>query len=140
MLSWGYEAHFCSAEKNLGVEELEESMKGKISVFAGPSGVGKSSLINALRMSTSQKENLMLMDNSETLIVSEKNNDNLIELAGRRYISDEHEKTMECKEGESVGPLLKVYILNFTFHLLILFFLVLSLDITKLSKSCSSVR
>lgn len=33
---------------NVGIEELKEKLKDKISVFAGPSGVGKSSLINAI--------------------------------------------------------------------------------------------
>lgn len=36
-----------SAEKNLGLDQLREALAGRISVFAGPSGVGKSSLINA---------------------------------------------------------------------------------------------
>ena len=33
----------------LGVEALAQALEGKISVFAGPSGVGKSSLLNVLR-------------------------------------------------------------------------------------------
>lgn len=41
-----YELHFVSCEKGTGLEELKSSLKGKVSVFAGPSGVGKSSLIN----------------------------------------------------------------------------------------------
>ncbi|MBM6830156.1 ribosome small subunit-dependent GTPase A [Anaerotignum lactatifermentans] len=43
----GYPVVCTSAEKGIGIEELREVLKNKISVFAGPSGVGKSSLINS---------------------------------------------------------------------------------------------
>lgn len=43
----GYTVLCTSAEKGIGIAEMQEALKGKISVFAGPSGVGKSSLINA---------------------------------------------------------------------------------------------
>lgn len=35
-------------EAKTGVDELQEKIKGKTTVFAGPSGVGKSSLLNAI--------------------------------------------------------------------------------------------
>ncbi|NLY11552.1 MAG: ribosome small subunit-dependent GTPase A [Firmicutes bacterium] len=38
-----------SAKKDEGIEELKASLYAKISAFAGPSGVGKSSLLNKLR-------------------------------------------------------------------------------------------
>ncbi len=40
--------HFCSAKQGLHVSELLAAIDGKRSVLAGPSGVGKSSLINAM--------------------------------------------------------------------------------------------
>lgn len=43
----GYSVICTSAEKGLGLELLRQALENKISVFAGPSGVGKSSLINA---------------------------------------------------------------------------------------------
>lgn len=43
----GYPVVCTSAEKGIGIEELREVLRNKISVFAGPSGVGKSSLINS---------------------------------------------------------------------------------------------
>lgn len=46
--SAGYEIHFTSALEQSGVEELREVLKGKTTTVAGPSGVGKSSLINIL--------------------------------------------------------------------------------------------
>jgi ribosome biogenesis GTPase len=45
----GYPVIYTSAKSRLGIPELAEKLKGKISVFAGPSGVGKSSLLNALQ-------------------------------------------------------------------------------------------
>ncbi len=45
----GYPLIYTSAKSNLGIVELEEKLRGKISVFAGPSGVGKSSLLNSIQ-------------------------------------------------------------------------------------------
>jgi ribosome biogenesis GTPase len=44
----GFRVLFTSAESGDGVGELRAAMKDRRSVFCGPSGVGKSSLINAL--------------------------------------------------------------------------------------------
>lgn len=44
----GYRLLICSAKLGIGVNDLREILKGHISVFAGPSGSGKSSLLNAL--------------------------------------------------------------------------------------------
>ena len=45
----GYPLIYTSAKSNLGIVELVEKLRGKISVFAGPSGVGKSSLLNSIQ-------------------------------------------------------------------------------------------
>ncbi len=45
----GYPLIFTSAERDQGIEALRNSLKGKVSVFSGPSGVGKSSLLNAIK-------------------------------------------------------------------------------------------
>jgi ribosome biogenesis GTPase len=45
----GYPVIYTSAKSGLGVPELIVKLKGKISVFAGPSGVGKSSLLNSIQ-------------------------------------------------------------------------------------------
>ena len=42
----GYAVICTSAEKEIGIDALRTALENKISVFAGPSGVGKSSLIN----------------------------------------------------------------------------------------------
>ena len=44
----GYQVLFVSASKNEGMEELNRLLLGKTTAVAGPSGVGKSSIINRL--------------------------------------------------------------------------------------------
>ncbi|MDE3215300.1 MAG: ribosome small subunit-dependent GTPase A [Gemmatimonadota bacterium] len=44
----GYPVHFTSARQGDGIEVLRRSLGGRTSVLTGPSGTGKSSLINAL--------------------------------------------------------------------------------------------
>ncbi|MBR2525602.1 ribosome small subunit-dependent GTPase A [bacterium] len=44
----GYDIVFTSAKEKDGIEEFKEILEGKISVLCGNSGVGKSSLINAI--------------------------------------------------------------------------------------------
>lgn len=44
----GYKTLVTSAKQGDGIEELKHELKDKISVFSGNSGVGKSSIINAL--------------------------------------------------------------------------------------------
>ncbi|MHB1337474.1 MAG: ribosome small subunit-dependent GTPase A [Bellilinea sp.] len=45
----GYPVIYASARTGEGVAELREQLAGKISALAGPSGVGKSSLLNAVQ-------------------------------------------------------------------------------------------
>ena len=47
--SLGYRVIYTSVKDGLGLEELHESLIGKISALTGPSGVGKSSLLNAIQ-------------------------------------------------------------------------------------------
>lgn len=44
----GYDVLMVSAHTGRGMEELRQQLQGKVTVFAGPSGVGKSSLLNAV--------------------------------------------------------------------------------------------
>jgi ribosome biogenesis GTPase / thiamine phosphate phosphatase len=44
----GYPMHYTSIVTRAGLDELALELKGRTSAFAGPSGVGKSSLLNAL--------------------------------------------------------------------------------------------
>jgi len=49
----GYEVFDICASDGTGVERLKKRLEGKISVFAGPSGVGKSTTLNAIDPSLS---------------------------------------------------------------------------------------
>ena len=44
----GYPVHFTSVKQRVGLEELHRELEGRTSVLSGPSGVGKSSLMNAM--------------------------------------------------------------------------------------------
>lgn len=50
-----YPIVFTSTFKNIGIEELKDIINNKVTVFAGPSGVGKSSLINSILPKASLK-------------------------------------------------------------------------------------
>ena len=54
----GYKVLRVSAKDNIGIEALRNTLQGEVTVFAGPSGVGKSSLLNAV------DENLQLLTGS----------------------------------------------------------------------------
>ncbi len=45
---WGYSPLFISVRQGMGLSEISDRLSQKITVVAGPSGVGKSSLINQL--------------------------------------------------------------------------------------------
>ncbi len=45
----GYPVIYTSAVKRKGIEDLRRALTGKVSALTGPSGVGKSSLLNALQ-------------------------------------------------------------------------------------------
>jgi ribosome biogenesis GTPase len=45
----GYPVLFTSAKTGAGVDQLRAILRGKLSVLSGPSGVGKSSLLNAIQ-------------------------------------------------------------------------------------------
>ncbi len=54
---WGYKPLFISVMTFQGLGELKDCLKSKITIFAGPSGVGKSSLINSLIPNVQQRVN-----------------------------------------------------------------------------------
>ena len=58
----GYFVIFVSAKTSAGLSELASLLAGKISVFAGPSGVGKSTMLNKLCPGLNLKTGLMEND------------------------------------------------------------------------------
>jgi len=82
----GYRVIIASALQKTGIDELQNVLKGHTSTFAGPSGVGKSSIVNLL-------QNNVFM---ETGSISEKiergkhttRHSELIRIAGQTYIMD----------------------------------------------------
>ena len=82
----GYQVIFTSAEEESGLDPLKKVLSGKTSTVAGPSGVGKSSLINLLAPNA----------NMETGSISEKidrgkhttRHSQLIPIEGDTYIMD----------------------------------------------------
>ena len=48
LLAWGYQPLFISVQNSINIDQIATYLQDKITVIAGPSGVGKSSLINSL--------------------------------------------------------------------------------------------
>jgi len=57
----GFEIYFTSAKENIGIEDIADIMKNKLTAFAGASGVGKTSIIKLL----SKNENLRISSVSD---------------------------------------------------------------------------
>lgn len=57
LAQWGYQPLLISVQQQQGIDQLLEKLNNKITLMAGPSGVGKSSLINALIPGIQQRVN-----------------------------------------------------------------------------------
>ena len=82
----GYPVLYVSAEKNIGIEALRDILGAKISIFTGPSGVGKSSLLNAIQPGLGQAVNEVsakLTKGRHTTVNAE-----LFALSGGGYVAD----------------------------------------------------
>ena len=81
----GYLVFYTSALKGKGIKALRKQLKDKISVFAGPSGVGKSTLLNAVQpglgLRTEEVSEVGL--GAHTTVVRE-----LLALDGGGYVAD----------------------------------------------------
>ena len=85
-LAIGYPVLFTSAEQNVGVDELRALLVDKISAFSGPSGVGKSSLMNRIEPGLGLRTSAVsdfLNKGRHTTVVAE-----LHPLSGGGYVAD----------------------------------------------------
>ena len=82
----GFNVHTVSAESGEGIEQINKEISNKISVFAGCSGVGKSSILNRLLPDLNQK----IGDVSEKIKRGKHTTRevSLIKLPGGGYIAD----------------------------------------------------
>ncbi|MGK7930350.1 MAG: small ribosomal subunit biogenesis GTPase RsgA [Microcystaceae cyanobacterium] len=55
--AWGYDPIFISVKQQKGLDKLATCLNNRITILAGPSGVGKSSLINTLIPQSNQRIN-----------------------------------------------------------------------------------
>ncbi len=82
----GYIVIYTSALMNIGVESLRERLAGKISVFTGPSGVGKTSLLNKIQPGLGRAVK-SVSDNSQLGMHTTRYSE-LIKLEGGGYLAD----------------------------------------------------
>lgn len=84
--SCGYPVLFTSTRKPRGIEELRQFLEGKTSAVAGPSGVGKSSMVNLLQ----PKANMETGDISHKIERGKNTtrHSELIHIQGDTYIMD----------------------------------------------------
>jgi ribosome biogenesis GTPase len=83
----GYKVIYASAKTETGITELRSAVSGKISALSGPSGVGKSSLINkvepGLLLNTGEVKETQYQKGKHTTVVRE-----LYPLTGGGFIAD----------------------------------------------------
>jgi ribosome biogenesis GTPase len=82
----GYPVLYVSAEQRINIEALHDLLVGKISVFTGPSGVGKTSLLNVVQPGLGRAVSHVsakLTKGRHTTVTAE-----LIPLAGGGYVAD----------------------------------------------------
>lgn len=86
-LKLGYSVLFTSAKENSGIKELKANLIGKVTAFSGPSGVGKSSLLNlvqpGLGLGIGELKETTARKGKHTTVVRE-----LFELDGGGFVAD----------------------------------------------------
>jgi len=82
----GYRVIYTSTKTGAGVDELHDTLKNKISALAGPSGVGKSSLLNEIQpgLGLAVNEISKVMDKGRHTTVTRQ----MFPLVGGGYVAD----------------------------------------------------
>ncbi|PPD72765.1 hypothetical protein GOBAR_DD30342 [Gossypium barbadense] len=83
--SWGYEPVLCSVETKNGLDSLAFYLRDQTTVIVGPSGVGKSSLINVLRSDHRTPDSL--------------EGDNLFDPVGSKWFEDQRVGEVSTRSG-----------------------------------------
>ena len=101
----GYPVLYTSVTTGAGVKDLAECLAGKVSVLAGPSGVGKSSLLNAIQpgLGIAVKEIGVVNKGQHTTVVRQ-----LYPLGNGAYVADTpgwRSLALWDTEPEEIGPL-----------------------------------
>lgn len=82
----GYEVLYTCAIDHIGVDALRDLLTGRISVFTGPSGVGKTSLLNAIQPGLGRAVKAVSETRAEG--VHTTRDSELVRLAGGGYLAD----------------------------------------------------
>ncbi|MBP3326516.1 MAG: ribosome small subunit-dependent GTPase A [Coprococcus sp.] len=117
----GYKVIYISAGNDIGVEALNDILQGRTTVFAGPSGVGKSSTLNAIKPDTMAKTG----DISEKIRRGKHTtrHSELICIREDTYIMDTpgfsslYIDSIECDELKEFFPEIAVYTGKCRFHM-----------------------
>lgn len=82
----GYRVIYTSIKTGAGLDELKNAITGRVSAFAGPSGVGKSSLLNAIQpgLGLAVNEISLAIDKGKHTTVTRQ----LFALEGGGYVAD----------------------------------------------------
>jgi len=84
--SLGYRLHYTSTKTNTGIDGLKKLLAGKLSAMAGPSGAGKTSLLNAMQPGLGlavNEINLVIKKGRHTTVTRQ-----LFALEGGGYLAD----------------------------------------------------
>lgn len=82
----GYPVLYVSAQERQGIDDLRALLAGKVSVFTGPSGVGKTSLLNAIEPDLGRRVNAVSHATSKGRHTTQYSE--LIPLAEGGYLAD----------------------------------------------------
>nr|KJB78070.1 hypothetical protein B456_012G175300 [Gossypium raimondii] len=99
--SWGYEPVFCSVETKNGLDSLAFYLRDQTTVIVGPSGVGKSSLINVLRSDHRTPDSLEGDNLFDPVVATVKSDEYSIcvHISGSKWFEDQRVGEVSTRSG-----------------------------------------